>query len=154
MLTPWVSLGTLGGSLEAFWAPFGHPLGLSWHPWAPHCLPIASLLDTWGSTWHPLVVLLKHLWLGLEGLGFMVYWVWVLKGFRLRVNFGCDGQEQQFVKVSFTFTNWKRKFALLRRLFVDLIRSASQKTFPFPTCLLYTSPSPRDRQKSRMPSSA
>ena len=24
----------------------------------------------------------------------------------------------------------------------------------FPTCLLYTSPSPRDRQKSRMPSSA
>ena len=25
---------------------------------------------------------------------------------------------------------------------------------PFGTCLLYTSPSPRDRQKSRMPSSA
>ena len=25
---------------------------------------------------------------------------------------------------------------------------------PVPTCLLYTSPSPRDRQKSRMPSSA
>ena len=25
---------------------------------------------------------------------------------------------------------------------------------PFYTCLLYTSPSPRDRQKSRMPSSA
>ena len=25
---------------------------------------------------------------------------------------------------------------------------------PFETCLLYTSPSPRDRQKSRMPSSA
>ena len=25
---------------------------------------------------------------------------------------------------------------------------------PSPTCLLYTSPSPRDRQKSRMPSSA
>ena len=25
---------------------------------------------------------------------------------------------------------------------------------PFPVCLLYTSPSPRDRQKSRMPSSA
>ena len=25
---------------------------------------------------------------------------------------------------------------------------------PFKTCLLYTSPSPRDRQKSRMPSSA
>ena len=26
--------------------------------------------------------------------------------------------------------------------------------FPFKNCLLYTSPSPRDRQKSRMPSSA
>ena len=26
--------------------------------------------------------------------------------------------------------------------------------YPFPGCLLYTSPSPRDRQKSRMPSSA
>ena len=25
---------------------------------------------------------------------------------------------------------------------------------PYKTCLLYTSPSPRDRQKSRMPSSA
>ena len=28
------------------------------------------------------------------------------------------------------------------------------KTVPYITCLLYTSPSPRDRQKSRMPSSA
>ena len=28
------------------------------------------------------------------------------------------------------------------------------KCHPFYTCLLYTSPSPRDRQKSRMPSSA
>ena len=32
----------------------------------------------------------------------------------------------------------------------------SEKKIPefFPGCLLYTSPSPRDRQKSRMPSSA
>ena len=29
-----------------------------------------------------------------------------------------------------------------------------QSEMPQPTCLLYTSPSPRDRQKSRMPSSA
>ena len=29
-----------------------------------------------------------------------------------------------------------------------------QKTLRLNTCLLYTSPSPRDRQKSRMPSSA
>ena len=30
----------------------------------------------------------------------------------------------------------------------------SSTSHPFYTCLLYTSPSPRDRQKSRMPSSA
>ena len=30
----------------------------------------------------------------------------------------------------------------------------NQKVMSIPTCLLYTSPSPRDRQKSRMPSSA
>ena len=34
----------------------------------------------------------------------------------------------------------------------DVLRSVTRR--PFPTCLLYTSPSPRDRQKSRMPSSA
>ena len=31
---------------------------------------------------------------------------------------------------------------------------AIQQSAHFDTCLLYTSPSPRDRQKSRMPSSA
>ena len=31
---------------------------------------------------------------------------------------------------------------------------AIDELFPTRTCLLYTSPSPRDRQKSRMPSSA
>ena len=44
----------------------------------------------------------------------------------------------------------------------DILQSVIQnKDFPFSrtwdmlnTCLLYTSPSPRDRQKSRMPSSA
>ena len=32
--------------------------------------------------------------------------------------------------------------------------SWTEQVLEFPTCLLYTSPSPRDRQKSRMPSSA
>ena len=36
-------------------------------------------------------------------------------------------------------------------LFLDLVASAAKAQ---DTCLLYTSPSPRDRQKSRMPSSA
>ena len=41
----------------------------------------------------------------------------------------------------------KSRYAL--RLMAELARYA-----PGTTCLLYTSPSPRDRQKSRMPSSA
>ena len=34
------------------------------------------------------------------------------------------------------------------------IAGTASKTAEFTICLLYTSPSPRDRQKSRMPSSA
>ena len=34
------------------------------------------------------------------------------------------------------------------------LRDNGRVTFMFCACLLYTSPSPRDRQKSRMPSSA
>ena len=34
------------------------------------------------------------------------------------------------------------------------LTSASDYEYQHQTCLLYTSPSPRDRQKSRMPSSA
>ena len=36
----------------------------------------------------------------------------------------------------------------------DLLVSKCQGVAPITVCLLYTSPSPRDRQKSRMPSSA
>ena len=37
----------------------------------------------------------------------------------------------------------------------DLVKAFGRYLFTkFSTCLLYTSPSPRDRQKSRMPSSA
>ena len=41
-----------------------------------------------------------------------------------------------------------------RVLTVDLHADQIQGFFDIPVCLLYTSPSPRDRQKSRMPSSA
>ena len=34
------------------------------------------------------------------------------------------------------------------------LQIAAGQANPAPPCLLYTSPSPRDRQKSRMPSSA
>ena len=40
---------------------------------------------------------------------------------------------------------------------IDILSSNEEKTILYDrplTCLLYTSPSPRDRQKSRMPSSA
>ena len=50
------------------------------------------------------------------------------------------------------------------RKWLDIYRSAGievlammgkkHAAYSFETCLLYTSPSPRDRQKSRMPSSA
>ena len=36
----------------------------------------------------------------------------------------------------------------------DQWSAADRQTYYFTPCLLYTSPSPRDRQKSRMPSSA
>ena len=36
----------------------------------------------------------------------------------------------------------------------DMIESQRQRKGEYDPCLLYTSPSPRDRQKSRMPSSA
>ena len=42
-----------------------------------------------------------------------------------------------------------------RQLFEDLTElTLMVEAGGFSTCLLYTSPSPRDRQKSRMPSSA
>ena len=37
---------------------------------------------------------------------------------------------------------------------ISHVNKSSAQTYDLPSCLLYTSPSPRDRQKSRMPSSA
>ena len=42
----------------------------------------------------------------------------------------------------------------VRRTAVQRPWTRTPRPRPWPTCLLYTSPSPRDRQKSRMPSSA
>ena len=44
--------------------------------------------------------------------------------------------------------------ARLNRIDIDVKSSFTNKEGTLITCLLYTSPSPRDRQKSRMPSSA
>ena len=40
------------------------------------------------------------------------------------------------------------------RTAVKAVRASIEANDPAQACLLYTSPSPRDRQKSRMPSSA
>ena len=48
-------------------------------------------------------------------------------------------------------------FPLLNEIFKEgivLVENDRDKRVQFKACLLYTSPSPRDRQKSRMPSSA
>ena len=49
--------------------------------------------------------------------------------------------------------------AVLENTETEIVSSVSQpsvinKKEVFPTCLLYTSPSPRDKRQSRMPSSA
>ena len=46
--------------------------------------------------------------------------------------------------------------AVINRSLVGFIKEATKSDFEeiLGACLLYTSPSPRDRQKSRMPSSA
>ena len=51
----------------------------------------------------------------------------------------CDGSDQEYQKLIEEMTE------------AGTLSSLNPETHP---CLLYTSPSPRDRQKSRMPSSA
>ena len=52
--------------------------------------------------------------------------------------------------------SWKQEFALSNTEATALVSLWAVPLFLLgpKTCLLYTSPSPRDRQKSRMPSSA
>ena len=52
------------------------------------------------------------------------------------------------------FRNGQVDEAKLRELVDMHAASGTDGLVPCGTCLLYTSPSPRDRQKSRMPSSA
>jgi len=52
-------------------------------------------------------------------------------------------------------TPWKATNKIINEYFSDSFQPSGIDLFPIDnTCLLYTSPSPRDRQKSRMPSSA
>ena len=60
----------------------------------------------------------------------------------LRLASQCETQENGLVTIA---------EGLKKRPPLEFVAKLSNKT---DTCLLYTSPSPRDRQKSRMPSSA
>ena len=64
-------------------------------------------------------------------------------------------------KTAIAHGNYVRGSASKVRRVLDQIRGRSYRDalimlefMPYRSCLLYTSPSPRDRQKSRMPSSA
>ena len=59
-----------------------------------------------------------------------------------------DDDCNAFFDIPFNYTDSDGKYP-----FMD-ISSTGERTYGNVTCLLYTSPSPRDRQKSRMPSSA
>ena len=66
--------------------------------------------------------------------------------------------EREFVRVDKTIEDAKRDcLPVLKKhgLSLDLIQTSGLEAVPtLKTCLLYTSPSPRDRTRSRMPSSA
>ena len=51
-------------------------------------------------------------------------------------------------------TNKERREESMRNILDHAEKEFAYKGYNGTTCLLYTSPSPRDRQKSRMPSSA
>ena len=58
-------------------------------------------------------------------------------------------------KVNHARFNWKYKNKLEELVFIQCVSNEkSSSTWEVLLCLLYTSPSPRDRTRSRMPSSA
>ena len=67
-----------------------------------------------------------------------------------------DDQEYAALAGTLTFTEtitWTTSALVLSFLGID-VATANDTAYIAKCCLLYTSPSPRDRQKSRMPSSA
>ena len=60
-----------------------------------------------------------------------------------------EDSAERFTRREFSYTSFQRTLKLPENICEEKISAASNNG-----CLLYTSPSPRDRQKSRMPSSA
>ena len=73
---------------------------------------------------------------------------WVVFGSEFGLNRGLKGAAPTFKPLSSAFYGVKKGMAAWD-ICAHLLRAMASCT-----CLLYTSPSPRDRQKSRMPSSA
>ena len=56
--------------------------------------------------------------------------------------------------IKFANEGWNVAISARRVNLLDEIADNHENISPFPFCLLYTSPSPRDKRQSRMPSSA
>ena len=84
--------------------------------------------------------------------------LYVLLAFGVFCFFSCKRTEKE--QLTFLMKEWTRKEILFHDRAVFTIQGKDTlDKFPYAStyykiCLLYTSPSPRDRQKSRMPSSA
>ena len=84
-------------------------------------------------------------------------WAWFEEAFQVRKEDDFDKIDMSirgytgdvFKQITLTFNPWSEKHWLNKRFF----KSDSPNVFT-KTCLLYTSPSPRDKRQSRMPSSA
>ena len=78
--------------------------------------------------------------------------------FRITVNWVPEYTTEMLETVFFEIKNVEAKKTIVRTNAVDIPRrlwiNLTKASGIDKTCLLYTSPSPRDRQKSRMPSSA
>ena len=76
---------------------------------------------------------------------------------RVQFSAGSNDQAAAFSKEAVQWVaNFETKYSRFRdnSLISEINRNAGVAWTEIDTCLLYTSPSPRDRQKSRMPSSA
>ena len=68
------------------------------------------------------------------------------------INFYNDNDDETFF--NYIYDNTSSDVSIIHDLTCSLLKLKGKYCNDYCGCLLYTSPSPRDRQKSRMPSSA
>ena len=96
----------------------------------------------------PFTFILYLLLIPVFGLGIILLLIWFVKARTTRMVI--DGEDLLYEKGVLSKERAQLRTDSVRTVTVN--QSLGQRMFG--TCLLYTSPSPRDRQKSRMPSSA